>query len=310
MSEVLSAVVAGMFGLAVAWLQRERGNQFEVELKKTKQSAQLQANDLRDQLKSQAEDFEGRIKALEESYRLPVPVGKGEYRNSIMLLGLGNSGKTNLIRTLLNAPDADPSQKTMDYSIYEKRIVPGKNQIDRSSGNANQNRITNFFISDYRRQNVGNLVSSFIFQQKMPNSPMQYGHINSLILIVDAVSVPTGTRAVSQYSAERVASHISQWNKSAIDAVFGMLTAETLNLMCLFINKSDAIRAAQEPIPDRTVIDEFDQLVKILKLRCPSETRFEVIYGSAVSGEGVSILQDWLIDAAVEETRNCPPIRD
>ena len=221
----------------------------------------------------------------------PVKVTSGQKRNSIILLGLGGTGKTTFIRSLLHDPEANPSEKTENYKIYV-----GTRSWENSL-------ICNFFISDYKGQNLGTLVRAFVEQQFMPYSSMAYGHITSLILMVDLIPPKAQEDdpdhiPVDSIDDSRVQEHLKQWNDLALDAVFGLLT-DSLRYVCIFINKADLMRirgvAEKEACRAR-----FDPLLRIVKKRSKN-AKIHVVLGSAMTGEGITSIVDNLIETGVIE---------
>ena len=223
--------------------------------------------------------------------KLPKQTAVDESRNSTILLGIGGTGKTTLIRSLFNDPRANPNIKTAKYAIYSKsEEVPAETPAKRCV----------FYISDYRGQNLGDLIRAFVEQQIKPYSEMRYGHINSLVLIVDLVKPPASqgnhAQMVNSYDEERVLRHLQEWNDQALDAVFGMMTDE-LKYACLFINKYDLIE-------DHTVEMEanikraFGPLRDALEERCDG-VNFDVLIGSARNGDKVTELHRSLTEYSV-----------
>lgn len=115
----------------------------------------------------------------------PVKVKRGK-RNSIMLLGLGGTGKTTFVRNVFEDRNANPSMETEHYQLYQ---VTKTRKIRRSNAETKED-VHTLFVGDYRGQNLGQLVREFVKQQKSPFEAMTYGFINSLILVVDLFDPP------------------------------------------------------------------------------------------------------------------------
>jgi hypothetical protein len=229
----------------------------------------------------------------------PVRINPTEQRNSIILLGLGGTGKTSLIRRIFQQPDATPERKTEEYRIY--RCMHSVNK---------QNY--NFFISDYVGQNLGNLVGSFIEQQKIPYSEMTYGYVNSLVLMVDLFSPPEspgapGPDAQPTPNQARVDLQLSQWNETAIDAIFGMLTVPELSYVCLFINKFDLVSEHTRESRKRAE-DLYKRIYGFLRLKIiGTKVELEVLVGSADSGDCVPLLLAKLMEHSVPARTSVKP---
>ena len=112
------------------------------------------------------------IKEIKNSFKLPVKIPLTDKRNSILLVGLGGTGKTSLIKALLNNHEANPNEKTENFEIYKGDRLSIKSKQEKNTEN---NRYW-FYIADYKGQNIGQLVRSFIVQQKKPYSPLAYGY--------------------------------------------------------------------------------------------------------------------------------------
>jgi ethanolamine/propanediol utilization PduV/EutP family protein len=152
-----------------------------------------------------------RLRALLASLQEPPPVPANHKRNSVMIIGLAGSGKTSLIRALTDDLNANPRMSTRTYSIYSIAFdTPGENPTNR----------TTLYLSDYAGQNLGNLVRSFLEQQQVPYSPMRYGYVSSLILVVDLFEPPRLADETSakraNYNNDRVRQHLSMWNEQAL----------------------------------------------------------------------------------------------
>lgn len=241
--------------------------------------------------------LEDKEKDWEEGMVKPVRLPATSMRNSAVLIGLGGTGKTTLIRALLHNPKADPEKKTEEYALYH-----GERQND---GDPTRFHL---YISDYKGQNLGTLIRAFIKQQKIKYSPMAYGFINSLILVVDlfppkpSESSPEPTIRPSPNRA-RVTEHLNQWTATALDAIFGLLTSDSLRYVCLFINKADLITSRSE---EAEIMERFKPLETLLKER-RSGAMFRVYVGSAKGGDKVTHLEEDLRQTAVGGAEDQPP---
>lgn len=252
----------------------------ETREKVSQEVAQKVAQKTQEVAREVAKDWaEGMVKPV----KLPPPAK----RNSVIMIGLGGTGKTTLIRNLVKDPDANPEKKTEEYHLFH-----GERRTDQSRHY--------LYISDYRGQNIGTLVRAFIKQQKIKYSPMAYGHVNSLIVLVD-IEEPKQSPMddepfqIDEPNFNRVQTHLAQWSGTALDAVFGFLTAETLNYVCLFINKADLLKTREK----QAVRALFKELEGLLRERCEG-IKFEVYVGSVKEGEQINRLEDDLLEAAVD----------
>ncbi len=237
------------------------------------------------------------IDQLRQAFIKPVQIPTGDRRNSIILVGLGGTGKTTIIKNLLNAKDAKPDERTKDYEIYsgyKASTLGDKNQDPEKCW---------FYISDYLGQNVGQLISSFIQQQKRTYSSMAYGYVNSLILIVDLWPAKKNRKSEdlpkqSRVDVSRIRQNDEQWNDTALDAIFGLLTAN-LKYVVLFINKVDLLTQRSDSA-EKKVMDRYDKLINRLRKRADANgVKFSVILGSARYGTGMTKILEELINASV-----------
>lgn len=233
----------------------------------------------------------------------PAKVKRGK-RNSIMLLGLGGVGKTTFIRHLFRNPAANPTVSTEHYELYRTTIIV----CDSGRGDAKpkQGKKHTLFVGDYRGQNLGQLVREFVTQQKKPFEPMSYGFINSLILVVDLFPPPERIddpplEPRDDVDSSRVKLHGNQWNDTALDAVFGLLTSGSLKYVCLFVNKSDLLTESNTTAVQKRVKKRFSDLQSRLEQRAiHAGADFELVLGSAENSTGISRVQEALFERSVE----------
>jgi len=269
---IIVAVIAAIASIVAAYIQSGRRQAAEKE---------------RDHFQDQAAGI-----------TLPAKIPGADRRNAVMLLGIGGSGKTSLIRALFHDKEANPTEATEDYEIYRHKSQASPLIAARSSDVP----AVHLFISDYKGQDLGSLVRAFILQQKMPYSPMAYNYVTAVVFVVDLVAPPTSKGAavalVSEPSVERVRAQLTQWSDAALDAVFGMIT-DTLQYGCLFINKLDLLER-RTPAEDDKIRRLYRPLADRIAKRC-GDAKFEVIVGSACDGTRVPTLQERLLDSSVED---------
>ena len=191
MEAIFVALITAAGGVFAAIVQTKKLEEQKIEIKESKEKISHIESELGKKNEFYEEELEKQRELVERSFREPAPLADGEARNSIVVIGIGNSGKTQFIKGLINSEDADPLSKTQNYSIYHQKIEPSSKIYGSgdSARNVYERKIVNLYVSDYRGQNIGNLVSSFLFQQKVPNSPMLYGYINSLIRYLSYVYI-------------------------------------------------------------------------------------------------------------------------
>lgn len=241
---------------------------------------------------------ENRKKNLLKRVFSDVPLRENEKKCSVMLIGVGGTGKSTLAEQLCGQFSPSGHTETKEASIWQATsIFNGIKHI--------------FFISDYRGQDFGTLVSEFIQQQSEPFTPFRYGYVNSLILVVDIVAPKDGEEnlgpdqlpKVRAAEVDRVNEHITQWNETALDAVFGMHTIGALNYVCLFINKIDRLSDQSDDTINR-ILEMFEPLRTELDKRCHKYNqelndniryaKFDCYLGSAHTGSRVSAVSSEL----------------
>ena len=210
-----------------------------------------------------------------------------------MIIGLGGVGKTALIRKLLRNTDADHTKSTDQYTEYHTDFINKKGQHGPSQR-------WSIFAGDYRGQNVGQLIAEFVSQQKRPFQALSYGFITSLILVVDILPPQNSNLPGKRKTPDlkRIRRNVNQWSDTALDAVFGLLTKEKLSYVCLFINKWDRLDADES-----SVRKPFEPLHRKLKdMADANEAQFQIVLGSAITGEGVNDVEEALKGSSREET--------
>lgn len=229
------------------------------EAEKAKQEAVL--------ARQRAESAEAALSGLREP-RVPSP----SKFTSALVIGIGDSGKSELIKRLRVKQVGDP-HKTLHVETYRIAIQDGELNND-------------VFLTDYVGQNLGSLIRSFVESQREPYSPLRYGYINALILVVDVAPADgiglEGFSLSHEVAQKRVARQLAEWNHQALSAVFGMLTSG-IRYVCLFVNKCDLLPGnAQERA--HAVTEVYRPLVEQLRRRTPTGTEVEIMAGSTVTG--------------------------
>jgi len=91
----------------------------------------------------------------------------------------------------------------------------------------------------------------------------------------------------SELDTQRIKEHLVTWNHTAIDAVFGLLTRDSLNYVCLFINKVDKLEDGNSRRAHNLIIRRFKGLIQELEVRCGNYANFEARIGFALQGTNV-----------------------
>lgn len=210
-----------------------------------------------------------------KSYR-PKAIKAGEQKNTVLLIGIGRSGKSQLLNSLT---DYNPKLRriiTQEFSIYTKE-------------DHFKHKLIKYFFTDYRGQNFAQLISNFISEQLKPDTPIRYGDINSLVVVVDLFPEEDNRKDISkQYSdvnIERINQQLTNWNSVALDAVFGLLTKEALQFVGLFVNKIDKLEYNLSEEKKQKIVILYEPLIHDLETRAEnSDANYKTIFGSAAIG--------------------------
>jgi signal recognition particle receptor subunit beta len=205
---------------------------------------------------------------------------RGDKVNTIILVGMEGVGKTELIKKCFRHPEADSTTTTDKFAIYTSQ--------------PSEDRKYWVNVADYQGQRIEMLVSNFIEHQLLPDSPLKYGSVNSLIVLVDLRRPEDDRRnnATPRPAADtaRVKANLGLWNEMAIDAIFGLVTVPALKYICVFVNKYDLVTNTKRYSKKRAA-KSYAKLVDYLRLKVPSpkasgNIKVDVIIGSAKTGEG------------------------
>jgi GTPase SAR1 family protein len=210
--------------------------------------------------------------------------------NSVVVAGLSGSGKTTLIKSLTSDPQANPDVETPEYSIFSyEHVFPAS---------ANDAKSCKVFLSDYPGTNPGALVAGFIEQQKLPFSQMRYGHVQSIVIVVDLFGPPSAPGVVQRPKAAidsvRVDENRTEWNYQVLSMLIGLVPQA--KFLCLFINKVDLLNLGV-PEAERDAKVAYKDLFNILA-QLGRGAEVKRIVGSTKTGEGADELRKLLIKHA------------
>lgn len=211
------------------------------------------------------------------SYFIAHTPKKGHRKNTILVLGLGRSGKSSLINLLTREFETVRPSRTTEFAIKECTKTFGNKPID-------------FTFTDYEGQDFASFVAGFIQSQLEPNTLLRYGDINSLILVTDLFRENKDEdhrKKKDTYETDRIDFHLREWNDTALDAVFGFLTKDELKFVCLFINKIDKWEFANQEEAVEKIKADYKPLIDQLDRRTKGYSHFEAIIGSADLGTNV-----------------------
>ncbi len=200
-------------------------------------------------------------------------------KNTTLLVGMGRTGKTQFV-SYFTKSEPKPEQVTNDFSVF--RCL-----------RKYEDKTITYYINDYRGQNFGQLINSFIREQFKPHTVIRYGDINSLVLVVDLfpfeIYENDPTKQFPQIDKIRIQEHIQAWNPFALDAVFALLEKNSLEYVCLFINKIDKLKGGLNKTREGEIKKLYKPLIDTLNNRASRSTAdFDVIIGSAFNGMNMS----------------------
>lgn len=209
--------------------------------------------------------------------KAPINVPDGKRKNTVLVIGLGRVGKSTIITSICEPLRSKKPLMTKEFGIYE-----AESRIE------NEEYVLQF--TDYEGQDFSQLIRNFVIHQLVPNSPVKYGAINTLLVVVDLFPEQVGSGMGSPENTipqGRVDFHLNEWNQTAMDAVFGLLTSEHLKYVCLFVNKIDKWAYGNSAGAKQRIEECFDPLITDLKRRTIGGPDFEVIVGSGEQAIGV-----------------------
>jgi len=207
----------------------------------------------------------------------PKRVRPGQRKNTVLVVGLGRTGKSELIAAITE-------------NVVKAKDLTTKFSIT-SCSKRDDSSLIHYHFTDYRGQSFSQLISNFVKEQFHRHTIVRYGDINTLILVVDIFPFKEDEppkKTYPDYSTERITEHLQEWNHTALDAVMGLLTQDQLNYVCLYINKVDKWAGSGSADSEEVLRKEFASLIEDLTTRVSDFAQFDVIAGSALRGTGIS----------------------
>lgn len=228
----------------------------------------------------------------------PTPIQEDRYCR-ILLLGIGGTGKTELIKTMMSFPGDDaygpnPRMSTGDTKLYSmvNAMVYG-----------DTTKIVHIDIDDYRGQNQG----QFLADLQERGAESQARPVDAIVLIVDLFPPPKDNGDIQRprdaFSKKRVQHHETEWSLTALQSWLGF-AGDEWKYFCLFINKVDLVSPLTQP-KLKAIKKAFAPLSARSKTR--RDVEYDVIVGSAKEGTGVPKLLARLVFNSQRFSYEPPP---
>lgn len=230
-----------------------------------------------------------------------IPIKKRSLsKNTVLLIGLGRSGKSELIDQISSRNARLSQERTNDWMHYGFAI---ENYTFDNDKRAIAEK-TIFVVNDYRGQRVQDLGAN-ITDQIENGGWYRPSLINSVVFIVDLFnweSAGDEDKPHEKIDADRVSFQTSELTSTAISFMFGLTSRDALTGVYLFINKVDQLSckkthaevAADAKAAYQRLIDDLEKHAK------ESDVDFACFVGSARLGTKV-VGQDSLASALIEK---------
>jgi len=194
---------------------------------------------------------------------------------SIMLVGIGGSGKTSLVRALSASDHAKPDVATAHSRTYSLANEVTVNQEAQSS-----RRLVRFYITDHVGQDFKTILESDFYRDAKISKLKK-----CLVLVVDLFT-PTGEtdaeRAHQDFDGDRIKDNLEAYPDEMIQLLTSSLRPD--DEIVLFINKIDQLRTLERQMLKKAT-DQYKPLTA--KLKGIKGTKFSLLVGSAANGLNV-----------------------
>lgn len=296
----MTGILIGLVVAAVGWLT--------AWISSSKEALRLE------QAKTEAErkrvEAEQKLEEERRGLEMPNIPKEGSRRCAVLLLGIGGTGKSKLIKSFFGEGQ-DPSPPTVYEKSEEQPSEPEYPQDTGGDGKTTRVREWNDYLPyqpggltlsvvDYVGQNLGTLVRYFAQQQQKPYSAARYGYINALVFLVDLRRPPKNDSEILKRTPmpdeNRIRANIEAWNWQAISAIWGMVTKKRFKQIVLFINKWDLVSNHSAEM-EKKVKEMYEPLLKNIAKVFPDRI-IHVILANGESGDGGTRLKTILWDAS------------
>lgn len=178
------------------------------------------------------------IRNLLRGLKIPLlPRVKETTVSRILLLGIGNVGKTSLIQKLTRNPDANPKKKTRKVQTYQFIFANVADDVVKNN---------NYVINDYRGYSPAELAKVYMTDHSkeiVANSP------GVIIILADIIDTPDAnedeplvTNLNDNQIRDRIAAHVNHWSIDLLQTMAVSARCERPSKIILFINKIDTLK--------------------------------------------------------------------
>ena len=227
-----------------------------------------------------------KIKVLDDRLGDPLllrpEAAKYETRGvNVLLVGLGGSGKTSIIRALSGCGEANPAAGT---SVRNVKIYNLVQEVDVQADNREITHTVNrIYIEDYAGQEAGRRLHDPAIKKREQIIPSTV-----ICIVVDLFHPPTsadqGLAPSDSWSEKRVKEQIKEYPKGMLNGIRRM--SDTCKQVCLFINKADLL-TPYEASTHESILDRYSTLRSEISFEFQS-VPFSTIVGAAATGWGIS----------------------
>lgn len=231
-----------------------------------------------------------------------IPIKKRTLnKNTVLLIGLGRSGKSELIDQISSRNARLSQDRTNDWAHYGFAIENYTFDNDKKAVAEK----TIFVVNDYRGQRVQDLGAN-ITDQIENGGWYKPSLINSVVFIVDLFNwenVGDEDKPHEKIDADRVKFQMSELTSTAISFMFGLTSRDSLTGVYLFINKVDQLTCKKTHAEVSTEAKAaYQRLIDDLeKHASESDVDFACFVGSARLGTKV-IGQDSLVSELIKKS--------
>jgi hypothetical protein len=234
----------------------------------------------------------GELRRRLTGVRFQLPEQYIESYNRVLLVGLGGSGKTTLIRELTGNKSASPRIKSADLLTYS--LV---HEIVYQEINYAKSHVCRIDIDDYRGQEPAQILAGWNVDKL--EAPPAFS-CTSVIFLVDLFEEPAHAGDTQEpqetWNNTRVQKHLTEWPQSLVRSVIYMARQGNLKYICLFVNKVDLLSVystAKAPEIFALFGPIDDALASV-----SAGALYERIVGSAAKDIGVSQVLNRLVEVS------------